>query len=219
MSNSLDFFLKLTDLFSPKMGEAGRIAEMAANKISNQFGKIDQSGKRMAGSISELKSRLDAVNKVRFTTTIAREFDVAAKAANKLERQIEKLESKGQRGGGGGLASMIPGLGIVAGVGAAIKASAGAEMSKTNFSTLLGSKEKGSEMYKDLNKFANETVFDNAGVYKNAQTLLAFGTAGDKIMPTLKMLGDVSVGDQQKWKVLHWHLHRLPVQVNWEARI
>lgn len=203
MSNSLDFIIKLTDLFSPKMGEAGRIAETAANKISNQFGKIDQSGKRMNASISELKGRLDAINRVRFTTLIAREFDVATRAANRLERQIERLEGRGQRsGGGGGLASMIPGLGLVAGVGAAITASSSAEMSKTNFSTLLGSKDKGNAMYGDLNKFANETVFDNAGVYKNAQTLLAFGTAGDKILPTLKMLGDVSVGDQQKMEGL-----------------
>lgn len=51
----------------------------------------------MAASVDELRARLEAVNRVRFSTTIRREFDVATRSARDLERQIERLENHGQR--------------------------------------------------------------------------------------------------------------------------
>lgn len=107
MSNTLEFILKLTDMLTPKMVQASRVADTSAAKIQAQFDKIDRSGKRMGASVNELRSRLDAINKVRFSTTIQREFDVATKAAMKLERQIDRLENKGSKGAGG---SMVGGF-------------------------------------------------------------------------------------------------------------
>lgn len=62
------------------------------------------------------------------------------------------------------------------------------------FSTFLGSAEKARKLLEQLNKFAIITPFTPDQVNKAAQALLAFGVQGTKIIPTLKILGDVSAG-------------------------
>lgn len=202
MGNALEFILKLTDMLTPGMRQAARITETSASQIAQQFENINRGGKRMAASVDELRRRLDAINRVRFSTSVTKEFDIATKAAQRLERQINRMENRGKSGSFGMIGGLLGGLGIGAGIGSAIKLSAAAEMSKASYSTLLGSKEKGAAMYKDLNKFGNETVFQNQDVYRNANTLLAFGIAGEKIMPTMRMLGDVSMGNKDRMDAL-----------------
>lgn len=204
MGNALEFILKLQDMLTPGMRQAARISETTSTQIQNQFDRIQGSGRRMSASVDELRSRLEAVNRVRFSTTIEREFNVATRAAQRLESQINRMENRGAAGGGlmSQLGGLLPGIGLTAGIGKAISTSASAEMSKISYSTLLGSKEAGAAMYAQLNKFGNETVFDNQSVYNNANTLLAFGTSAEKIMPTIKMLGDVSMGNADKMSAL-----------------
>lgn len=72
----------------------------------------------------------------------------------------------------------------------------GAKQEQLNiaFTTFLGSAEKAKKLLAELNKFALVTPFTPDQVNNAAKSLLAFGTAGDKIIPTLKMLGDISAG-------------------------
>jgi tape measure domain-containing protein len=94
------------------MRQAAQISESSAVKIQSQFDKITNKGKNMGASLNELKSRLDAVNQVRFSTLYAKEFDTATRAANRLERQIQQLENKGKAktsSGGGILGDIIGG--------------------------------------------------------------------------------------------------------------
>ncbi|MBN8834566.1 MAG: hypothetical protein ABS68_00270 [Niastella sp. SCN 39-18] len=102
MSNTLEYILKLKDMLTPSMRQAASISNSSAVQIQQQFDKIDKSGKKMASSVDELRQRLDAVNKVRFGTQVQREFDIATRAANKLERQIDQMEGKGKKGAGSG---------------------------------------------------------------------------------------------------------------------
>jgi len=62
------------------------------------------------------------------------------------------------------------------------------------FTTFLGSAEKAKKLLGDLTKFAIVTPFTPDQVNNAAKALLAFGVAGRDIIPTLKMLGDVSSG-------------------------
>lgn len=62
------------------------------------------------------------------------------------------------------------------------------------FTTFLGSAEKAKKLLQDLTKFAIVTPFTPDQVNNAAKALLAFGVAGKDIIPTLKMLGDVSSG-------------------------
>lgn len=73
---------------------------------------------------------------------------------------------------------------------------------EVSFRTLLGSEEKSLGLMGEIRKFAANTpmlVNDLAGA---AQMLLAFNYDAEKLMPTLKALGDVSMGDSQRFKSL-----------------
>lgn len=85
---------------------------------------------------------------------------------------------------------------ITAGIGSAISSGMEGAAQKMSFQT-MGGDLKGSKLYNDLTKFAQDSIFGNE-VYKDAQTMLAFGVSIDKVMPRLKMLGDISMGDKER---------------------
>lgn len=72
----------------------------------------------------------------------------------------------------------------------------------TLFTTMLGSADKAKSMIGQLKDFAAKTSFEFTDLAKGSQTLLAFGTSADKLMPTLKTLGDVSQGNKERFDEL-----------------
>jgi tape measure domain-containing protein len=72
----------------------------------------------------------------------------------------------------------------------------------TQFEVMLGSAEKAKSFYKELNDFAMKTPFEMPDLSSASQTLLAFGIDAQKIMPSLRMIGDVSLGNKEKFKGL-----------------
>lgn len=83
-----------------------------------------------------------------------------------------------------------------------IDAASSAEQTRVAMEVMLGSTEKANKMLKDLTDFASHTPFNLTGVQENAKMLMNFGIEADKIIPDLKMLGDVSMGDAE-------HMHSL----------
>ena len=70
------------------------------------------------------------------------------------------------------------------------------EFEQTNiaFTTMLGSAEDADKLLRELADFAARTPFTITGVEQNAKQLLAMSIEVDKLLPTLKTLGDVSAG-------------------------
>lgn len=89
-------------------------------------------------------------------------------------------------------------LAVFRGIGWIAKLGLDAETTEVKFGVMLGGADKAIKMISSLDKLANATPFDNADLKKSAELLLNFGTAGDKIIPTIKMLGDVSGGNKQR---------------------
>lgn len=204
MGNALEFIIKLTDMLTPSMRQAAQISESSAVKIQGQFDKITNKGQRMGASLNELKSRLDAVNQVRFSTQYAKEFDTATRAANRLERQIERLENKGRSeiGIGGMIGGAALGYGAFEFLKSAIGASATREQQTISFEVMTGSKEVGNKLLDDLVKMGVRTPFESADLIKNAELLKGFGVETNKLIPTLNMLGDISRGNAEKLGLL-----------------
>jgi tape measure domain-containing protein len=71
-----------------------------------------------------------------------------------------------------------------------------------SLNNLLGSAEKGADLFKQITKFSVETPMNEKDVAKGAQTLLGFGVSAEKVMPLLKQLGDVSMADAQRFQQL-----------------
>ncbi len=68
------------------------------------------------------------------------------------------------------------------------------EQQKVAFETMLGSAEEAEKMLKDLSDFATKTPFEIQGIRQSAKQLMAMGIEAENVIPTLKMLGDVSAG-------------------------
>lgn len=73
---------------------------------------------------------------------------------------------------------------------------------EVSFKTLLGSEAKANHLFGELKEFAVKTPLQLGDLSKGAQTLLSFNVAADKVMPVLKAIGDISMGDSQKLQSL-----------------
>lgn len=130
--------------------------------------------------------------------------DAMTKGLAAIDKRVDKFEkntlaaNKKVGSSFDGLKNRLVGLGLAAGAGILIKniATLGIEMEQTrvSFTTFLGDAEKANKAISDLNEFSNVTPFDNAQVIKAGKGLLAFGVSQDKLIPSLKKIGDISAG-------------------------
>lgn len=68
------------------------------------------------------------------------------------------------------------------------------EQVKVAFETMTGSAEVAGKLIKDLTAFAARTPFELTGIFTTTKLLMGMGIEVDKMIPTLKALGDVSAG-------------------------
>jgi tape measure domain-containing protein len=119
-----------------------------------------------------------------------------------IQNQLSAVSS-GLRSFGSGLAAAGATAtaafgGIVAALAWPTKAAADLEQVRIQFEVMTGSASVAQGMLAEIQKFAAETPFEFPGLAKAAQTLLAYGVANERILPALKVLGDVSGGSQEK---------------------
>lgn len=75
------------------------------------------------------------------------------------------------------------------------------ESLQISFETLAG-KQVGRQLYTDIKQFAAVTPMLIGDLSKGAQTLLGFGIEAEKVMPILRQIGDISMGDAQRFNSL-----------------
>lgn len=75
------------------------------------------------------------------------------------------------------------------------------ESLQISFETLAG-KRKGNQLFSEIKEFAAHTPMMMGDLAKGAQTMLAFNIEAEKVMPILKAIGDISMGDSQKFNSL-----------------
>ena len=76
------------------------------------------------------------------------------------------------------------------------------ESFEISFSTLLGSEPKAKAFFAEIKEFAVKTPLQLNDIAGAAQTLLGFGISAEKVMPILRQLGDVSMGNAERFKSL-----------------
>ena len=116
---------------------------------------------------------------------------------------IEKLGSIAKAG----LKVTAAAIGAVSGAfGAAVlsgvKYNSQMEQYITSFGTMLGSAEEATKLVNNLKEMGAKTPFETSDLAKASQTLLAFGTSAEDLLPTLQMLGDVSQGNKERFDSL-----------------
>lgn len=119
------------------------------------------------------------------------------------DKSIKDSESKmsafGKKAGKvmGGVATSIAAILTTVAI-ASVKAAGDMEMLTTQFEVMLGSAEKANAMMDQLKQFASTTPFSLEDLSKGTQNLLSFGVAEDKVIQTMRMLGDTAGGNAEK---------------------
>lgn len=152
-----------------------------AARASKQAGKIDDSGmKKMASSANGAKKRVKSLG------------DALSKVSAMSEKLGKAVQGLGSLATGAFAKDIVNGL---LGAGAAsIKAAAQMRQYEIAFQTMLKSADEGTQMLRDLQKFAAETPFDVPGVVSAGQQLMAFGFKAKEVIPMLTSLGDAAAG-------------------------
>jgi tape measure domain-containing protein len=152
----------------------------------------------MANSIAKL-----AILLTTDATGVSKGFAQAGQSVQKFNGQMAGM------GGGRGAGGMFGGLATKAGMATvaiagltaaaagatwATKLAADAQSMEASFTVMLGSADKAKQMMSDIQGFAASTPFETTELAAAAKSLTAFGTAQEQILPTMRMLGDLSSG-------------------------
>lgn len=135
----------------------------------------------VTGEVNRLQSRLDATEQT----------------ANRLKRAVGGLKSAFMALPG---AEFITNPIVAASAGVGIVAKLGMEAGKTAaaYEVMTGSMEAGNKILADINKYADDTIYERLGVQKATQTMLAFGVAQESVYDDLRRIGDIAMGDQDR---------------------
>lgn len=131
---------------------------------------------------------------------IAGKMDSLNSKANKVSLSFKKFGENATKVGRWAQTRIA--LPLAAAGTAMVKLAMDMEKTTSVFTTLLGSEQKATEMVSNIQKLAAETPLTTRGLTKNAQLLLNFGYSAEKIIPALRMLGDIAGGDQDRFNSL-----------------
>ncbi len=95
-----------------------------------------------------------------------------------------------------------PIVAISTGIGVVARLGMEAEKTATAFRVLAGSEETSTKLLGQLNKYADETVWNRPEITEAAKTMMGFGVSTETVYNDLKMLGDVAMGDKNKLQSL-----------------
>jgi tape measure domain-containing protein len=192
-----------TDLAAKELRQLSNIvrqSEPPADKLSRQIallnraldqGRISQSS--YANAVEHLKNKLDP----------------AAMSANKFQVSIRQITADVT----GVDSALLGAAGKAAAFSAALIATKSVtqkvlgdylrhEESLNNLITLLGSTSKAQETLNQLRVLEQQTPLNMQDFMGATQTLLGFGMASEKLIPVLKTISDVSLGNSQRFQAL-----------------
>lgn len=150
---------------------------------------IDISAKGDASAIAKIDS-------------VQSKLDSAARSATKFGSGIKKGLGDAFRSLPGAEFITNPIVALTAGIGVVSKLGMEAEKTATSFNVLVGSETKAAKMLGEINKYADNTLWDRSTTQNAAKTMLGFGISTETVVGDLKMLGDVAMGDKNKLQSL-----------------
>lgn len=72
------------------------------------------------------------------------------------------------------------------------------EMTLRNYQTMAG-QEAGTKLYQDIVKYGDTTPYDTTKMLSEGQQMLNYKVDSSMVMDLMKMIGDISMGDQEKF--------------------
>jgi len=129
-------------------------------------------------------------------------LDSADRSAERFSTRMRKGLADAFRSLPGAEFITNPIVALSAGIGVVSKMGMEAEKTATAFNVLVGSEDKAAKMLAELNKYADNTLWDRSTTQTATQTMLGFGVSTETVVDDLKMLGDIAMGDKNKLQSL-----------------
>lgn len=215
MANVIEYTLSLNDRVTGKLNKINITNSKALEvwaKVEQRVNSANSTMQKCGVSLGCLRERVDALRAERewipaSNINAIRRTNIEVKA---LERQIRQLE----RVNGGKIKTMlsdafnsIPFANtltnpiVMAGMAGFKALETGFEREKVQvaFDVLLRGDTKASEaLREEIRQYGMITPYMTADLQEAAKMMLSFGIAQDKIMPNMKALGDIAMGDKNK---------------------
>ncbi|HUH26050.1 MAG TPA: tape measure protein, partial [Flavobacterium sp.] len=214
MSNILEYTLALRDQMSSHLKAIGVTSDSTMKRFENlerEAKEVSQELTITGRSAGALKRQLDVLKQTRdwIPQSEIGKLKEANREIKNLEKEINKLEST-SNGWFSNVIDSIPFANVLmnpfvvvgAVAGAAIKNGIQQDLQNTSFEVLLGSEDAAKKLVADITKYGADTTYDKMGLGGNAQQMLSFGIDENKIMPTLKAIGDIAMGDANRMNSL-----------------
>lgn len=143
----------------------------------------------------DIRARNNGVTGV--VNRLQQRLDATEQTANRLKRSVGGLKAAFMTLPGAEFFTN-PIVAISAGIGVVSKLGMEAGKTAAAFEVMAGSADAGNKILSDINKYADDTIYERLGVQKATQTMLAFGVAQESILDDLKRIGDIAMGDQDR---------------------
>lgn len=199
MGSLVEFIVKIKDMASAPVATLARNAETSFNRMASGISRVSSNMNRLRMSISDIDRKLNDLRRTREISLDSRQIRRINREITDLERRRQRLENP-TSGGFSGMRGLVAGAMAMAGIaGLSGVVGAGMERSMTNtrFEVLAGKKE-GGQLSGNLNSFAQKTIYGNE-VFGAAQTMMGFGIEAKNVMPSIKMLGDIAMGNKERF--------------------
>ena len=204
MANLVEFLVRLKDMASGPLQKLGSTGQ-------NSFAKIQQSMEKVSGRFNSLGMNITQIDAKLESLRKTRQISFDSSQISRINKEIDTLQSKKDRleGGrsAGGLGSMfrtglaIAGIGSLAYLGKDImQAGIGRQMDLTSLQTLVG-KNDGNLLNAQLIDFAKKSIYGNE-VFNEGKLMAGSGIKAGNIMPVMRMIGDIAMGDKERMKSL-----------------
>ena len=149
--------------------------------------------------IIDIQSRQNGV--VQQVQRVQNKIDDADRSVQKLNGRLTGLKSALMSLPGAEFFTN-PIVAMTAATGVVAKLGMDAGKTAVSFEVLLGSQTKSAEMLKEMNRYAADSPYSRLGVQEAAKTMLGFGVQADDVMGSLRTLGDIAMGDSERFKGL-----------------
>ena len=215
---ALTYTLSLQDKMSAGLAKIGIAGETALDKfvkLEKQSSRTKRILNEMGGSIGALRAKVDLLKAERewIPQSSIKSLRITNSEIKRLEKQIRKLETINgsklktwfkdafnQVPFGNFLTNPLVMGGLAA--GRALKLGIQKQMMTTSFEVLLNGKGAAQKLLADIKAYSAKTPYQILGLGDNAKMMLSFGIKQDEVMPYLKAIGDIAMGDSGKMQSL-----------------
>lgn len=170
------------------------------------YKKLGDEGRKTDAGRKLLDIKEKAAATIRELQATKNELQELTRVSNQTSMSSGKNGLMGSLMGAASSARMFWGALVASGLyqfgEAAIEARSRIEQLEVSFSTLLGSQAQANALLQEIREYGTVTPYDTEGLAQATRLMLSYGMVTNKVMPTLRMLGDISMGDKEKLQSL-----------------